>query len=73
RVLTIICLIVPPLMIMLSLLSFDVISLFFPGKWDMVPNMLMWLAPTAILQSMISTTGSIFMAFNRVNFLLKIS
>lgn len=29
----------------------------FGSQWTMVANMLIWLAPVAIMQSMVSTTG----------------
>ncbi|MDE8755034.1 lipopolysaccharide biosynthesis protein [Pectobacterium polaris] len=73
RILLIILMIVPPLMVLVSFLSKDVINGFLGSKWSLVPDIIFWLAPTAILQSLVSTTGTIFMSYGKPNVLFKIS
>ncbi|WP_224717632.1 lipopolysaccharide biosynthesis protein [Pectobacterium versatile] len=73
RILLIILMIVPPLMVLVALLSKDIIGFFLGGKWNLVPEIIFWLAPTAILQSLVSTTGTIFMSYGKPNVLFRIS
>lgn len=68
-----ISIITPPLMIGLAFISKDFVSLFFGSKWDLVSHILVWLAPVAIMQSLVSTTGSVFMSGGRTRILLLIS
>ncbi|CAM3713167.1 MOP flippase family protein [Rahnella victoriana] len=68
-----ISIITPPLMIGLAFISKDFVSLFFGSKWDLVSGILVWLAPVAIMQSMVSTTGSVFMSAGQTKILLLIS
>lgn len=68
-----ISLVIPPLMFGLAAVRFDFVTVFFGQKWLGVADILMWLTPTAILQSMVSTTGSAFMSKGRSDLLLKIS
>ncbi|EJD6539827.1 TPA: lipopolysaccharide biosynthesis protein [Providencia rettgeri] len=73
RVLYIIVIIVPPTMMIISYLSSDILSVFFNDKWELVPIILLWLTPTAILQSIVSTTGTVFISYGRPSVLFKIS
>ncbi|MGK3295936.1 hypothetical protein ACSLNR_28950, partial [Escherichia coli] len=40
--------------------SFSFTRIFFDPKWHLLGDLLHWLAPTAIIQSALSTTGSVF-------------
>ncbi|KQN43717.1 MOP flippase family protein [Rouxiella silvae] len=68
-----IAVIIPPLMLGLSSVSHDFVLFFFGEKWSSVAAILILLAPTAILQAMVSTTGSVFMSQGKTNVLLMIS
>ncbi|MFV8908119.1 lipopolysaccharide biosynthesis protein [Serratia fonticola] len=68
-----ISIVIPPLMLGLSSVRDDFVSVIFGPKWIDMAHILFWLAPTAILQSIISTTGSVFMSGGRTDLLLKIS
>ncbi|MCS6089350.1 polysaccharide biosynthesis C-terminal domain-containing protein [Klebsiella pneumoniae subsp. pneumoniae] len=57
----------------LAVVSKDFITVVFGEQWSPVSSILIWLAPTAILQSLISTTGSVFMSQGKTDLLLKIS
>src|SRR5699024_483089 len=54
--------IVSPLMCGLTLLREPFIELVFGSKWSLTADILMWLAPTAIIQSIVSSTGSVIMS-----------
>ena len=41
-------------------------------KWADVPIVLAWLAPVGLLQSMISTTGTVFMSTGRTDLLMRL-
>lgn len=68
-----ISIIIPPMMFGLAVVSKDFITVVFGEQWSPVSSILIWLAPTAILQSLISTTGSVFMSQGKTDLLLKIS
>lgn len=65
--------ITPVIMFGLSVVSKDFVFVFLGEKWLGVSSILIYLAPTAILQSFISTTGTVFMSQGRTDLLLKIS
>lgn len=65
--------VIPPLMLGLAAIRNDFVLVVFGEKWLQMSSLLLWLAPTAILQSLISTTGSVFMSSGRTDLLLKIS
>lgn len=52
-----------PLMLGLTAVSKDFVFLFFNEKWSLLSDLLVWLAPTAIIQSILSTTGTVFTAY----------
>ena len=54
--------IVVPLMSGLAILREPFVSLVFGKQWSLTANILLWLAPTAIVQSILSTSGTVFMA-----------
>ena len=61
-----------PVMTLLSIFSSQVIITFIGSKWLMTGLILHWLAPTAIIQSFLSTTGSVFTAKGRTDILFKL-
>ncbi|HHT0552055.1 TPA: MOP flippase family protein [Klebsiella michiganensis] len=67
-----ILLIVLPLMVGLATLSRPFVNLVFGQQWFLVGELLKWLAPTAIIQSVLSSTGVIFMTKGRTDILLKL-
>lgn len=63
-----------------SLLTFPVMAglwavrevfvlVIFGEKWGSVPDIIAWLAPVGVVQSVVSTTGTVFMAAGRTNIL----
>lgn len=73
KVIKTIAIVIPPLMLGMAVVSHDFVLVVFGAQWTMVADMLIWLAPVAIMQSMVSTTGSVFMSRARTDLLLKIS
>lgn len=67
----ILCLVVP-LMTGLALLREPFVLLVFGQKWTLTGEILLWLAPTAILQSVLSTSGTVFMAKGRTDMLMTL-
>lgn len=65
-----IVLIVTPLMFGLAAVGSELIPLVFGPQWIDIAKLLVWLAPTAILQSQISTTGAVFMSQGKTSVLL---
>ncbi|HDS1115701.1 lipopolysaccharide biosynthesis protein [Pluralibacter gergoviae] len=65
-----ILLISAPLMSGIAILSVPLINVVFGSQWSLTAEILVWLAPTAILQSIISTTGAVFSAKGRAGILL---
>jgi O-antigen/teichoic acid export membrane protein len=51
-----------PLMSTIAVLSDDFVNFFWGARWALTAKILAWLAPTAIIQSINSTSGSIFSA-----------
>ncbi|MCV7759082.1 MOP flippase family protein [Pluralibacter gergoviae] len=68
-----IILIIPPLMLGLSSLSKEFVLLVFGEKWIPISQLITVLAPIAILQSLVSTTGAVFMSQGKTNLLFRIS
>lgn len=68
----IIVLITAPLMSGLAILSTPFIILVFGHQWILTASILKWLAPTAIIQSVLSTSGSVFMARGRTDILMRL-
>lgn len=65
----VIWLITLPLIVSLVSLNELFIKIVFGDKWSIVSSILIWLAPTAIIQSVLSTTGTIFMSQGRTGIL----
>lgn len=61
-----------PLMAGLWLLRDSFISVALGAQWTDVPIILAWLAPVGFLQSMISTTGAVFMATGRTDLMMRL-
>jgi len=68
----VVLLISAPLMAGLAVISEPFIHWIFGSQWYITAEVLKWLAPTAILQSVLSTTGSVFMAKGRTDILLRL-
>ncbi|HGF0122957.1 lipopolysaccharide biosynthesis protein [Klebsiella variicola] len=68
----IIVFITAPLMSGLAYFSDPFIRLIFGSQWDLTASILKWLAPTAILQAVLSTSGSVFMAKGRTDVLMRL-
>ncbi|ENQ6478115.1 lipopolysaccharide biosynthesis protein [Klebsiella pneumoniae] len=61
-----------PLMSGIALFSQDIVRVFFGDKWALTGVILQWLAPTAIIQSVLSTTGAVFTAKGRTDILFRL-
>jgi PST family polysaccharide transporter len=61
-----------PLMAGIFVLRAPFILYCFGSQWGQVSNILIWLAPVGFLQSIVSTTGTVFMARGRTDVLLKL-
>lgn len=69
QALTWITLISFPLMAGMAALREPLVNLVFGNQWSLVGQILLWLAPTGMLQSMNSTTGSVLTAKGKTNVL----
>lgn len=58
-----------PLMAGMAALREPFVNLVFGPKWGLVAHILLWLAPTGMLQSMNSTTGAVLTAKGKTNIL----
>lgn len=65
-----ILLIVMPLMLGMAFLSKEFIFVVFGNEWILSAEVLFWLAPTAIIQSVLSVSGTIFMSKGKTNILM---
>ncbi|RLM18274.1 lipopolysaccharide biosynthesis protein [Brenneria alni] len=65
-----ILIIVMPLMLGVAVLSKEFVLIVFGDKWMLTSDILIWLAPTAIIQSVLSTSGTIFMSKGRTDTLM---
>lgn len=72
KVLTFIASITAPMMAGLAVLRDPFVAITFGAQWTLVPTILLWLAPTGFVQSLISTTGSVFMAHGKTKLLMKL-
>jgi O-antigen/teichoic acid export membrane protein len=72
NVVYVILLIVFPLMTGLAVLREPFIQLVFGAQWAMTAQILLWLAPVGIIQAVLSTTGSVFMAKGRTDILMRL-
>ncbi|PTV43152.1 colanic acid exporter [Aeromonas sp. w55] len=72
RVLTLVASITAPMMAGLAILREPFVAITFGTQWDLVPSILLWLAPTGFVQSIVSTTGSVFMANGKTGLLMRL-
>lgn len=68
----IILLLTAPLMSGLAFYSQPFVKLVFGEQWHLTADILRWLAPTAIIQAVLSTTGAVFMAKGRTEVLMRL-
>ncbi|NKI73888.1 MOP flippase family protein [Dickeya sp. CFBP 2040] len=61
---------VMPLMLGLAVLNKEFIFLVFGEKWRLTADILVWLAPTAIIQAILNPSGTIFMSRGRTDILM---
>ena len=61
-----------PMMLGLFVVRAPLVRLMFGPEWSEVAEVLAWLAPTGFIQSIVSTTGTVFMARGRTNILLRL-
>ncbi|QGY32301.1 lipopolysaccharide biosynthesis protein [Pantoea cypripedii] len=61
-----------PLMIIIGHYSFPLIKVIFGNEWIKTAEILKWLSPTAIVQSIMSTSGAVFMAKGRTDMLMRL-
>jgi len=50
----------------------EMVSVVFGSKWADLPAVLAWLAPAGIVQAVVSTTGTVFMAQGRTDVLFRL-
>lgn len=72
KVLTFIASVTAPMMAGLVVLRDPFVAITFGAQWSLVPSILLWLAPTGFVQSLLSTTGSVFMARGKTKLLMKL-
>jgi len=60
-----VCFIVAPLMAGLYFVRGAFVEILFGQQWALTAEILAWLAPTGLIQSILSTTGVVFMATGR--------
>jgi PST family polysaccharide transporter len=72
RSLRLIATLTAPLMAGLWLLREPFVLIALGPKWADVPIVLAWLAPVGLLQSLISTTGTVFMSTGRTDMLMRL-
>jgi PST family polysaccharide transporter len=72
RTIALIATITAPLMAGLFSVREAFVTTAFGSGWDQVAAILMWLAPTGFLQSIMSSTGAIFMARGRTDLMMRV-
>lgn len=68
----VILMITAPLMCGIALYSHPFVLLVFGPQWHITADVLKWLAPTAIIQSVLSTSGAVFMAKGKTDILMRL-
>lgn len=61
-----------PMMVGLWVLREPFVQFVFGPKWNIVIVLLAWLAPVGLIQSAVSTTGTVFTAYGRTNLLFHL-
>lgn len=59
-----------PLMSGIAFFSHEIVSYFFSSQWSLTAAIIQWLAPVGIIQSVVSSTGAVFMSKGRTSLLL---
>jgi O-antigen/teichoic acid export membrane protein len=72
RSLRLIATLTAPMMAGLWLLREPFVAIALGKQWGEVPIVLAWLAPVGFLQSLISTTGSVFMSTGRTDLMMRL-
>jgi PST family polysaccharide transporter len=72
RALRLIATLTAPMMAGLWLLREPFVAIALGAHWAQVPIVLAWLAPVGFLQSLLSTTGSVFMSTGRTDLLMRL-
>lgn len=72
RTIAIIAALVAPLMTGLCILRDPFVRVVFGPNWGLTAQLLLWLAPTGFIQSISSSTGTVFMAKGNTNMLMKL-
>ena len=72
RAVGLIVLVTAPLMAGLYVLRVPFVHFAFGARWGNVAEILGWLAPTGFIKSVVSTTGTVFMARGRTDIQLKL-
>lgn len=72
RTLRLIIFLVAPLCFGLFSLRGVFVEVFFGTNWALVSDLLLWMAPTGLIQAVVSTTGSIFMANGKTYLQMKL-
>lgn len=72
RSLRLIATLTAPMMAGLWLLREPFVAIALGKHWAQVPIILAWLAPVGFLQSMITTTGSVFMSTGRTDLMMRL-
>ncbi|MFJ3058460.1 MOP flippase family protein [Herbaspirillum sp. NPDC087042] len=72
RSLRLIATVTAPMMAGLWLLREPFVRVALGPQWQSVPIILAWLAPVGFLQSVISTTGAVFMATGRTDLMMRL-
>lgn len=61
-----------PMMMGIAVLRESFVNLVFGSQWYLVPTLLLWLAPTGFIQSLLSTTGTVFMSKGKTQLLMRL-
>ena len=61
-----------PLMSGLMALREPLITIVFGNEWRLVSEILFWLAPSGFIQSIVSSSGSVFMSIGNTNLLMRL-
>lgn len=72
RTLSVIAFFTAPLMAGLFVLRVPFVHVFLGEKWSSVAGLIAWLAPVGFIQSLVSTTGTVFMAGGRTDTLFRL-
>jgi PST family polysaccharide transporter len=63
--------IVFPLMLGIVALNEEFVSVFLSSKWERVSFLIIFMAPAGVLQSLITTTGSLYLTKNKTSLMLR--